>query len=168
MPTDDSSSTHGYWDGIPYERAMAWTGYFFDYPPCFPGASFMNFAFHAYRRGVPGGFREWAERARDAETIGFTPDSYYMLQMSLGLIDRSRSPRHPANHALPGVGGHPEQPFELDLWRPWPKLVESGTTPRRATQIVLSDGEPLPRGALIGLRNGRLQILSAEDGDIDE
>jgi hypothetical protein len=168
MPTTDSteSTPDGYWAGMPLDLAMAWTGYFFDYPPRFPGASFMNLAFHAYQRGKPGGFLEWADRAREAEAIGFTPERYYMLQMSLGLTDKHWYPRHPANHASSGIGGRPEQPFVLDLWRRWPELVESGTTPRRATQVVLSDGDPLPRGVLIGLRDRELEITPARDGSI--
>ena len=150
------------WDDFPRERALAWCRTFFDYPPHFPGAGLMNFGYHAFKQGRPPGFHGWAEAARRGESVGFTPDLYYTLRLTLSVIGPEGYPRHPQNHAYRENGAAWEQvPIDLREWALWVELVRSGTTPLHATRSVLSGGEDGPRGFLIDVRAGT--IVTTDD-----
>ncbi|MFC0681754.1 hypothetical protein ACFFGH_28315 [Lysobacter korlensis] len=154
--SDDVTMADGYWSGLPLSRALEWTRVFFDFPPAFPGPSFMNFAYRGFRRGRPGGFPEWSDAARAGERVAMTPEHYYTLRLTLGVIPPSQYARHPHNFEETNPYGYPVKPLRLDEWGMWVGLVNSGTTPLRATRLVLSGGTELPQGFLINLENGTI------------
>ena len=49
------------------------------------------------------------------------------------------------------------------MWSVWPELVASGTTPLRATAIVLSGGTAPARGFLASVDDDILRIRSTDD-----
>ena len=113
-----------------YGRAMRWSRCFFDYPPAWPGAGIMAFAYQGFRARRPVGLPRWVARARAAEGVGFTADSYYLLQLTLSAVDASRFPSHPDNHCTSGWAGYAERPFDADSGAAWLHLVDRGATAR--------------------------------------
>lgn len=149
------------WVGFPPERAAAWCRYFFNFYPVWPGASFMNYAYHAYKQGKPPGMVGWAQFALDAESVGFTPDSFYTLKLCLRVESKERYPRHPGNFGFPDRHGRMHVSLDLREWSMWVQLLDAGTTPLEATRWMLSGGTRQPRGALIDLSSG--SIVSTDD-----
>jgi hypothetical protein len=111
-PAESTDGTE--WEGIPYPRAMAWTRAFFDFAPRFPGATFMNFIYRAYRGGQPAGVQDWVLMARTGENLGMTPDQYYTLRLTLCVVSPERYERHPKNHRYKGRDGWVQTPFDLN------------------------------------------------------
>lgn len=159
--SDDDPNWNVRWDDFPRERALAWCRTFFDYPPQFPGASFMNFGYDAFKQGRPPGFYGWAEFARRGESVGFTPDLYYTLRLTLSVIPPERYEAHPKNHEMVDRTGWRRTPLDLRDWGLWVELVRSGTTPLKATECVLSGGESRPYGFLIDVARG--VVVSTDD-----
>jgi hypothetical protein len=146
------------WDDFSPDEALAWCRVFFDFPPEWPGASFMNFAYRAYREGKAPGLLGWAPAARSARDIGLTPDLLYTLQLVLSVIDPAQYERHP-DRMTPRK--RPGRALDFAVWSLWPELVASGMTPLSAARSILSGGQEGPRGLLIDPSTGR--VVSTDD-----
>jgi hypothetical protein len=111
----------GPWAGFTRERAFEWSTYFYDQPPAFPGASIMALSYGAHVKNGFVGLGAWAETARQAEAVGFTPSTYALLGYQLARSAEAR------------------RPIDVTRWARWPELVRSGHRPSRATDLVLRD-----------------------------
>ena len=107
----------GPWAGFERARAFEWSTFFYDSPPSFPGASIMALSYRAHREQGFVGLGAWAETARRAEAVGFTPTTYALLVRQL-------------------AGRETTRPIDVDRWARWPELVRSGHRPNHATALV--------------------------------
>ena len=101
----------------------------------------MNLISAGVRKGRPAGVKAWAGTARSGESIGMTPEQYYLLRLTLRVKSPQQYDRHPDNRRYRGSDGWTQTPLDVAEWRTWVELVNSGVTPLRATGFVLSGGE---------------------------
>lgn len=138
------------WGDVPEADRNTWSRYFLDYLPWFPGPVVMSMLAPRVLEG--GTFKQFARPARELYEVGFTPTDYYLLCQDLhirdarGVLDRERH-----GHLFREWRSEIVRFFVLEAeeWREWPALVRAGRSPRRATEHVLTGGNPLPMGSLM-------------------
>lgn len=139
------------WGDVPEADRNRWARYLLDYSPAFLGATMMVFQARALAEGSTHVHPTWSGYARAMHAAGFTPDRAYLLLQALRLIehrggitdamrDRLLQPRE-------RIDGHLPRP---EAWVEWPRLVDAGMSPARATEHVLHDGDAPPRGRVSG------------------
>lgn len=131
---EDESSL---WSGIPHERALEWTRVFLVRRPSVP-STLMWRVRPMLEQGRPAGFSDWPVRARQAESVGFTPATYEALHASLDRLSAADYASHPDNRLIRRGTLVPVRPFDVELWAPWPDLVVGGVPEDEATRALLS------------------------------
>lgn len=136
---DDTWATVPGWFGIPRERALEWTRVLRVHWPSWPGPTAMWQVTTGMQEGRPAELPEWADRAREAEGLGFTPALYDRLHLALDAIPAVEVPAHPDNEPDPRWPAHVIRAFDPGLWSDWPWLVESGWSDEEAVRLLLAD-----------------------------
>lgn len=124
------------WGAIPAERRTRWCRTFLDFPPAWPGVVPMVSTNDAVIAGGYSTIHSFAETAIAFEAVGFTPELFYLLRLTL--------PWETDSPKVIAYGGdtHPKiLSIAPSDWAEWPKLIEApAMTPKRATRYILSDG----------------------------
>lgn len=131
------------WEGFSPRRALAWSRVLRVHWPTFPGMSALWAISIGLDEGVPAAITAWAERARVAEAVGFTPESYERLQQSLDDIPAVELPAHPDNDPDPRWPAHAIRAFDARLWSDWPLLVDLGWDDEEAVRLLLAARDAL-------------------------
>ncbi len=131
------------WLGFTRSRAIEWSRVLRVHWPNWPGAEAMWQLTTALGEGVPAALTEWADRARTAEALGFSPAAYDRLQLALDAIPAIEHVAHPDNEPDPRWPGHTIRAFEPELWSDWPLLVALGWDDQEAVLLLLSAREAL-------------------------
>ncbi len=129
------------WEGFSREQALAWTRVLRVHWPDWPGAAIMWMLSNALKEGVPAALETWADRARRAEAVGFSPELYDRMQRALDEIPAVEHPTHPDNDPDPRWPIHTIRPFAAATWQDWPWLVEQGWTDQEAVTLLLTADE---------------------------
>lgn len=136
------------WGDVPEADRNDWSRYFLDFLPWFPGAAVMAMLAPGVLAG--GSLPHFVRTARELHAVGFTPTDYYLLCQDLAARD-ARGTLDPEQHGhlFRSWRGATAQFFVLDpaAWAQWTDLVRSGRSPRRATDHVLTGGNPPPMGS---------------------
>lgn len=126
------------WQGFSPDQALTWTRVLRMHWPSWPGATAMWLLSTALQAGEPAGLADWADRARQAEEAGFTPERYDRLHRALDAIPAIEHPAHPDNDPDPRWPVHSIRLFDAAMWTDWPWLVDAGWHDEEAALLLLA------------------------------
>ncbi|WES64617.1 hypothetical protein P0L94_00775 [Microbacter sp. GSS18] len=150
------------WGDVPEAERTIWMRYFIDYPPAFPGAFAMNMMARAALAGRTDVSPRWSRFGAAMHANGFGPLEYYVLMQTISALrrrERLDEAVHPDLFRVdipagkyqildPDTGDLSPGPATYVIipegWANWPLHLRYGQTPARATQYVLTGGEPAP------------------------
>lgn len=142
-PSTDDVPTHtpDRWEGFTRDEALAWSRVILRFLPHPAGAGFLGFASSQRTSGRPPSGTGWAERARTAIALGFTPDTFAAWRASLTWVPANRYAAHPHNHTVDWPMHQPGHTFDAEVWAGWPFLLAQGLSPEAATHYALLRAE---------------------------
>ena len=138
MADDDREVRLRTWAGFDLPDALEWSRVLRQHWPTWPGMAAVRQVTLDLERGRPAALPEWAEHARRAEAIGFTPSHYDRLHRVLDALPPFEHPAHPDNDPDPRWPGHTIRVFEPRVWSDWPWLVQAGWSDEEATTLLLA------------------------------
>jgi len=148
---DDLSPRDG-WGDVPESERAAWARYMLDFTPWFPGITMMTYVAPGIVGGGTAAPRAWKQLAARLHAAGFTPTDYYLLCQDLALrLEQGRLTEAAHGRFFDTWGSAWQWGFvpKADEWMPWPAHLRAGRSPRRATDYVLSGGNPEPLGRAV-------------------
>lgn len=145
-PVSDSGRT---WNDVPEHERLRWVRYMLDFPPYpFKGFIARMVAGAASNGRYDLAPADWVRLAADLTAAGFTPVDFYALsqelerRMETGQLTQAQ---HGEFFLRWGWDTHYVSfILDADAWAEWPRLVAEGRSPRRATEYVLTHGNPKP------------------------
>lgn len=142
-PSTDDVPTHApdQWEGFTHAEALAWSRVVLRFLPHPVGAGVLGAASSAHAAGRPPSGTGWAERARTAVALGFTPTTFAAWRTSLTWVPANRYAAHPHNHTVEWPTHQPGHTFDAEVWAGWPLLLAQGLSPEAATHYALLRAE---------------------------
>lgn len=140
--TDDvPAHTADRWEGFTRDEALAWSRVILRFLPHPAGVGLLGAASSRHATGRTPSGMGWAERARTAIALGFTPATFAAWRTSLTWVPANRYAAHPHNHTLEWPLHQPGHTFDAEVWAGWPFLLTQGLSPEAATHYALLQAE---------------------------
>ncbi|MWB97648.1 hypothetical protein [Agromyces seonyuensis] len=151
------------WAGVPEELRLDWCRALLDFPPYFPGPSFMVYTAQAIRGDRVATPLVWPLHAASFHRLGFTAVDWYMLRLCLDRRLEELLARGDERFVVDTTGPHGYRTCALipEDWTDWLALGRAGLTPLRAFDLIVDgDRRSWPGGSIIDGDDGTV-IASA-------